>query len=650
MSDAPKLLVEWSSPWQEFVTAIRPALSRSPERLAGEARTGLFPYRGMLASWVAEALLLVAAIVLPVRWASLRPQAPPPLPKYDVIYFSGDELPQVEDQGGASSGRAGRAGGHEGRHRTQTIRVARGNLLREKLVDAPKLNLPRANSAVANLLAYRAVPGPAPAEGLKSSRARLSLPQSVIAPTPQVTNDKMRTVPSLSLGVVSPVHNFPRRDLTALALPGAHAVQVIPPPVSAPEQATVRDPKLTLPAPSVISPPPATVPREVASSGPGFGIGDLHKQVIPPPAQLGGPVTSRQAVGGLGGGYAVVPPPAEVSGGGMQSARAGGLGDGTAVVPPPPSVGSESGLGGNGSGRRGLGLGGPLDVGSVAAPPSGGGGSSHGTGVIVSSQPGSQVGVPGGGGTGSLALSPAGSGKPGLGGSGAGSGIGRGSGPGSGFSGDGSGAGNTGSGVGSDAHARGGTSPYPGAGGAGSGTAGKPVMPGVSVRGGSNIITLPSFGSDGNPPNAPRRSPVNGDPHGTGLTVVATSRSGGAFNFYGLLKGDRVYTIYLPTSQGTVVMQYADPTSAAHPYAGDLTAPQPLHADLPANLSHSRLVIACLLDRSGLLHNMQILESSAAEATAKVLAALANWKFRPVLRGDQPIEVNAILGFNIDTR
>ena len=35
--------------------------------------------------------------------------------------------------------------------------------------------------------------------------------------------------------------------------------------------------------------------------------------------------------------------------------------------------------------------------------------------------------------------------------------------------------------------------------------------------------------------------------------------------------------------------------------------------------------------------------------TSKVLAALSNWKFRPALRGSQPVEVNAILGFNIDT-
>jgi len=101
MNDAPKLLVEWSSPWAEFVSAIRPALRRSRRPLAGEAHTGLFPYSGILVAWLLESALLLAGIILPERLASMRPYAPPPMPKYDVIYFSGDELPQPADAGGA---------------------------------------------------------------------------------------------------------------------------------------------------------------------------------------------------------------------------------------------------------------------------------------------------------------------------------------------------------------------------------------------------------------------------------------------------------------------------------------------------------------------------------------------------------------------
>jgi hypothetical protein len=36
--------------------------------------------------------------------------------------------------------------------------------------------------------------------------------------------------------------------------------------------------------------------------------------------------------------------------------------------------------------------------------------------------------------------------------------------------------------------------------------------------------------------------------------------------------------------------------------------------------------------------------------TAKLLAALHSWKFSPAMRGALPVELNAILGFNIDTQ
>jgi hypothetical protein len=197
--------------------------------------------------------------------------------------------------------------------------------------------------------------------------------------------------------------------------------------------------------------------------------------------------------------------------------------------------------------------------------------------------------------------------------------------------------------------ARGGISPYPGPGGAGTGTSGTPAMPGVSVKGGNNVVTLPSFGSGGNQSAAAGRSNTNPVHKGPDITIVATSRSGGAFNFYGALKGDKVYTIYIETTLGTAVMQFADPASATHGYAEDLSAPQPMRADLPAGLPKARLVIGCVVDRSGLLRSPKVLEPASAVMTSKVLAALNGWKFRPALRGEQPIEVNAILGFNIDT-
>ncbi|MGA8428715.1 MAG: energy transducer TonB, partial [Candidatus Sulfotelmatobacter sp.] len=198
--------------------------------------------------------------------------------------------------------------------------------------------------------------------------------------------------------------------------------------------------------------------------------------------------------------------------------------------------------------------------------------------------------------------------------------------------------------------ARGGISPSAGPGGAGNATSGNPPIPGVSVSGGSSIVTLPSFGSDGGGsgnPNLPGRTSIK-EQQGPAITIVASSRSGGAFDFYGKLPGDN-YTVYVDTSAGTVVMQFADPTSASHPFAGTITGPQAIRSDLPSGLLHSRLVISCVLDASGNLKNLRVLEPGPATMTANVMAALPSWKFRPAMRGKQPVEVNAILGFGIDT-
>jgi hypothetical protein len=645
----------------------------------------------MLASWVLEVALLAMVIIVSGKLASLRPYEPPALPKYDVIYFSGNELPQTEDAAGAQAGRAGHAGGREAHHRTQTIRVARGETLREKVVDAPKLRLPQSDSAVANLLAYKSIPGPAPAEGLQSAsripaltapvapvpelqnnktRSAPNLNANVVPPTPEAQRDKMRSTQPLNSAIVPPSPSAPQRDITPMRVPGSQVVTVIPPPVSAPEQTTNLHPRLTLPAPSVVAPAPSQIAHDIRP-GPGFGAGELQSQVVPPPAsmagsssehrafngmgnasvvpppvQLNGAATGSRAVAGLGN-MNVVPPPVQVGGGSLQRTNMASLGGGVAV-PPPPAISGDGSLSGMGRGNRGAGSGGRLDIGSPTAPATTGGG--NGNGVVVSSQPGSAIAVPGNAGVGTIAMSPTGGDKPGLGGSGGGSSIGHGAGPGSGLSGEGTGAAKDGPGHGSESRARGGISPYPGPGGAGSGTTGKPPMPGVSVHGGSNIVTLPSFGADGTAPDIIGRSSVSKDHATPNITVVGSSRSGGAFNFYGTLKGDKVYTIYIDTVLGTAVMEYADPSSAVHPYAEDLIAPQPMRADLPANLKPSRLVIACVLDRSGALRNPQVLEPGRGDLTAKVLAALTGWKFRPVFRGTQPVEVNAILGFDIDTR
>ena len=95
-------------------------------------------------------------------------------------------------------------------------------------------------------------------------------------------------------------------------------------------------------------------------------------------------------------------------------------------------------------------------------------------------------------------------------------------------------------------------------------------------------------------------------------------------------------------------MEFADASATEHPFGGTLAAPAAIRTDL-APLPHARMVLTCILDASGNLKNVRVLEAGPAEMTAKVLSALRSWKFQPAMRGDQPVEVTAILGFGIDT-
>ncbi|HTT19340.1 MAG TPA: TonB family protein [Candidatus Sulfotelmatobacter sp.] len=824
----PKLLVEWSSRWEEFVGSIKPALARSQARLAGEAPFGLIPFRIMIPSYVVEAFLILSAIFVQVKIDQLRPVVVPTFSSHDVIYYSGDELPRTQDLGGAESGRSGQAGGEEAHHRTQTIKVARGGSLVPKVVDAPNLKLPSSHEAVANLLAIRPDPGPPPAEGLRSSRSAPNLTTTLIAPSPDVirdytrngikldpvaapapsvsrnqpltapnfntslvppapnvTNDHTLVAPALATSIVPPAPTVSRdhplmapsletsvsppdqnlkRDpfraaptLSANVVPPAPVavsrqfssapVQamdpgVVPPPVSAPERAGVRNSKLTLPAPAAVAPPPSTdvtadihrmtgsnaagpskavVPPPPSPSASGSLVSNLigrifgpAEVVAPPPSSVsarssgsasrptlgdnvaappvsvsatdgvGNPRGSRNGVGaalgstvapppsvGLTGGTgtsrssaapylgnpSVVPPPPSLAGTGGGTGKTAGTA-GTAggqllagnIIPPPPAIGGEPNASGSGAGRKGLGLGAPSDVGSGIAPPTNGG-SGKDSGTVMSNQPGSKIGVPPDPKTGSLAMSPAGGSKPGLGGTGGGSSIGRGNGPGSGMIGSGTGAANTGAGHGSDPNARGGISPANGPGGAGNIPAGKPAVPGVDISGGSNIVTLPSFGSDpaGTDPTAAGRSSLKQHKKTLDVTVVATANSGGAFEPYRKLFRSETYTGYIDTTLGTVVMEFADESDTTHAFGRTLTAPVALSSNLPEGLPHGRMLVACTLDASGNLKNPKVLEPGPVQMTAKVLAALRTWKFEPAMRNNQPVEVTAILGFGIDT-
>lgn len=552
MERTPSFVVDWEPRWRGFWSAIRPAFSRSAERLSIECSRAAGTPRSFGASLIVHVIGVIAVILV---WPLLETIGRVPLElrsidDYQVVYYRSNELPIVGDQAGAREGASGTSGGREAYHPTQVIRVARGESPSSLVASVPPtMKLQLSTKDLANLLVLsRALP-----EGPKA------------APVPPEP---------------------PKPEPLKVQTMTAQKKLVAPKPVAAPgfqqfSRTMNRDPKLVLPtSPNVKLTPTINTEAEQVNSS----LQSVAERV--PQSEFHASAQSLVAKGGGG------------------DAERGA--DGDAIE----------------------------------------------TAIVMSIRPGTTLGAPGIDVNGAFTASPNGRSEIGIGSAGGvGTGAGSGSGPGAGAGGFGPGSGTTGTGRGSDPKAVAGIALGTG-GGAGTGPAGAPRSgAGVSISGGSggngNIVMMPSFSTKSAPSMAPRG---RNDMGGPAIIVVAAPRAGGGLSRYGELKGSKVYTTYLQTSLGTAILQYADPTSKEGDVTEDLIPPQPVKTEVPEGLSVGRLVISCVLTKTGLLQNAKVLEGPQPEMTGKVLETLAAWRFRPVIRGNQKVDVNVLLGFKIDTR
>jgi TonB family protein len=567
-----------------------------------EAHAGLFPLRGMLFAFLLEVAALATAIAYPS--GVFRPEAVQPSSQtHDVIYFSADELPRTQDLAGGSAGQQGAGGGTSLQHRSQTIKVARGKNLRARVVDAPDLHLPKSDTQISNLLAYKAAVHPAP-EPPPTVRPAL------VTPPILVHADHERRKQTVSAEVAPPKVSLPKNAMPNL--PATSVTAIAPPPVAAPIKVTHNRAQLTLPASSA----PKISGRQQMPSLP-----EANTSVqAPPPAPS--PIKVAHSRKASSDSNTIAPPKIDASSAERRNDQLASI-----VASPSPDL--------------------PATLRQPVGPAD-----SRTLGVIVTPNPGPKQAAPKNEEKTTVAMAHGGSTNLGSGGTGGGTGMQPGKGPGSSESGSSSGATTVGNDKGTDFYARNGNSPNLGPGGTGNLSSGTPRAPGVSVSGGKNSITLPSFGGPASP--APAGHSDIAKNMGNGITVIASPRAGGALNLYGALKGDRVYTIYINTRIGTAIMQFADPASLGHAYTTELTAPRVLQADVPSELlsgqHHSRVLIGCELDSNGKVKNAHVLQSDGSEFAQKMLLAIPVWKFTPATRGNQAVTVNAILGFGVDTQ
>ena len=497
-----------------------------------------------------------------------------------------------------------------------------------------------------------------------------------MAPTQNSPNrERLQAAPSLESRVVAPTPGIAQRDIT-MQVPGSHAIQVQPPIMSAPEQFSNQKGAVNAAGGSCSSSGPASQSRD--GEWPGYGPGQLQRQKwyrlrcrcqgatggarAPGAGRWRGcgaspgsdvrreTLRERDSEVGWAEPTTVVPPPIKIWRGWFvrSSIRLAGWEVARRWFPAPSVAGGVAG--GLGSGNRANGRGVVGDLGDVAFRPTSGRASGNGKGVVVSeaARIGNRYSRRRSGGAGDVSFRRLEARLWGIRRWGR---LGAWQWSGKRLHGKVRELEGQERAKGSELNAQGWDFALSGTWRRGDRVQRIARCSGVSVRGGNNIVKLPSFSDGSSAPSvclaAWRKAKKENE--GPGITIVASARSGGAFNFYGALKGDKVYTIYIDTTLGPAVLQFADPSSAAHPYATDLGSPRPIRAELPAGLARTRLVIACVLDRTGELKGVQVLEPGDAGMTSKVLAALPRWKFQPATRDGKAVEVNAILGFNIDT-
>lgn len=242
--------------------------------------------------------------------------------------------------------------------------------------------------------------------------------------------------------------------------------------------------------------------------------------------------------------------------------------------------------------------------------------------------PGSPGGVPGG-------VPGGGSGGPGLGGDGS-SGVG----PGNSGGGGGSGAGN-------DA--------------------------GVTISGGSGAGGMmgawgPSGGNGGSAASIPYvpsslvyavRQPIR---HRKGaLTVTTGPIGGGGLRVYGVLKGGKIYSIYLPMPGKSWILQYCTrpETSArkapnvrgavAHLQPG-LVPPNPQERfdfhrpPIPKDKANDLIILYGVIREDGVVAELRLHQGVEPVADQAALAAFSQWKFQPALREGKPVSLNILVG------
>jgi len=201
-------------------------------------------------------------------------------------------------------------------------------------------------------------------------------------------------------------------------------------------------------------------------------------------------------------------------------------------------------------------------------------------------------------------------------------------------------------------------------GGGGAGSLEPGIGPNVSITGstsGDPDALLPSFFS------AAAVYPVAHPGIPRPMMVVTTGPTGGGgLRVYGVLKGKKIYTVYLPMPEKNWILQYC-----AHDSSGTGQEPEHLRVDVKLEVpvappsameqfdfrrppvpqsepkKNETIILQGIIQEDGLIAELKLYKGVGGVVDQAALAAFGRWKFRPARRDSKPIAIEILVGIPI---
>jgi len=202
-----------------------------------------------------------------------------------------------------------------------------------------------------------------------------------------------------------------------------------------------------------------------------------------------------------------------------------------------------------------------------------------------------------------------------------------------------------------------------GSSGGGGGAAGLPKEIGITVAGGGTGPAGASSGEFGGGVQPGQVFPVYSVAQIRKLPFIVSTGpvGGGGLRIYGVLRGGKIATIYLPMAGKNWVLQYcekadsaAGPESAArnvtaHPAAG-LLPPDALERfdfhrpAIPPEKTAEFIVLHGVIREDGTVGELKVFQGVQPDADQAARAAFGRWKFKPAARDGRPVAVEFLVG------